>query len=70
LFQIINIKISEFYPNNINPFQELLSIDIVGIEFTDFDIDYLKQELNAKTKSVKYKRHGGDLDTLSVWLSH
>lgn len=48
---------------------DLLGIDIIGMEFTDFDIDYLKQELNAKAKSVKYKRHGGDFDTVYVSAS-
>jgi hypothetical protein len=47
----------------------LLGIEIVQMTFSNKDIAFLKQELNAKSKATKHKRFGGDLDTVYVSAS-
>lgn len=47
----------------------LLGIEIVPMTFSNQDIAFFKQELQAKSKATKYKRHGGDLDTVHVSAS-
>ncbi|GAB4383837.1 MAG: hypothetical protein Kow00121_46430 [Elainellaceae cyanobacterium] len=47
----------------------LLGIEVVPMTFTNQDIEILKQELKAKSKAVKLKRFGGDLDTVYVSAS-
>jgi hypothetical protein len=47
----------------------LLGIEIVPMTFSNQDIAFFKQELNAKSKATKYKRHSGDLDTVHVSAS-
>jgi hypothetical protein len=47
----------------------LLGIEIVPMTFSNQDISFFKQELNAKSKATKHKRFGGDLDIVYVSAS-
>jgi hypothetical protein len=47
----------------------LLGVEITAMTFSDQDILFLKRELNAKSKAAKYKRLGGELDTIYVSAS-
>jgi hypothetical protein len=44
----------------------LLGIEIIPMTFSNQDMKILKQDLEAKSKAAKHKRHGGDLDTVYV----
>lgn len=52
-----------------NSMSLLLGIEIEPMTFTNQDILLLKQELNGKSKATKYKRFGGDIDTIYVSAS-
>lgn len=47
----------------------LLGIEVLPMTFSNQNIEFLKQELNAKSKAAKYKRFAGELDTVSVSAS-
>jgi len=44
----------------------LLGVEVTAMAFSENDMAFLKRELNAKSKAAKYKRSGGELDTVSV----
>lgn len=58
-----NIRESKLVHNAVS---NLLGIEVVAMSFSNQDIETLKQELKAKSKAVKLKRFGGDLDTVYV----
>ena len=47
----------------------ILGVEIATMTFSDRDILFLKKELKANTKASKFKRLGGDLDTIYVSAS-
>jgi hypothetical protein len=44
----------------------LLGVEVTAMTFSDRDITFLKRELQAKTKASKFKRLGGEIDTVYV----
>lgn len=44
----------------------LLGVEVTAMTFSDRDITFLKRELQAKTKASKFKRSGGEIDTVYV----
>ncbi len=47
-------------------FSRLLGVEVTAMTFSDLDITILKRELQAKTKASKFKRSGGEIDTVYV----
>ncbi len=47
----------------------ILSIKTTNIEFSDTDIKKIKENLEAKKKTVKHKQHSGDFDTVALVAS-
>jgi DNA-directed RNA polymerase subunit M/transcription elongation factor TFIIS len=44
----------------------LLGVEVTAMTFSNQDITFLKRELKAKTKASKFKRLGGEIDTVYV----
>lgn len=47
----------------------LFDTEVVPLRFANSDIDIIKEKLKAKSRAVKYKYYGGELDTVSISAS-